>query len=174
MKTYIQSFAGMLALAISVSSIAASLPNDIVVDIDFGSPSGYTDIEIDGFSGEREQAVILDLIRVEFEENASKYLPNGYTLRIQVRDIDLAGYHEPLYSGYDDIRIMRSVYPPRLEFSYTVLDDEQIIIEQGDPSLIDLNYLWKMALPSQRNDTAFYVKSLLKDWARHDLGYALK
>ena len=174
MKTMKLAIACMLAAAQYIPSSVAAQEQEAIVTIDFGNPSGFTDIEIGGFSGEKEHAIIFDLIRSEFEKSARSYLPNGYTLEIRVQDIDLAGYHEPFYPRYDDIRIMRSVYPPRFKFNYTVLDDDQIIVEQGSPTLTDLNYLWKITLPSQRNDTAFFVRSLVKDWARHDLGSRLK
>ena len=72
----------MLAVALALASINASQRHDVTVSIDFGNPSGFTNIEIDGFSGEKEQSIIFDLLREEFEENASSYLPDGYTLNI--------------------------------------------------------------------------------------------
>ena len=72
----------MLAVALALASINASQRHDVTVSIDFGNPSGFTDIEIDGFSGEKEQSIIFDLLCEEFGENAGSYLPDGYTLNI--------------------------------------------------------------------------------------------
>ncbi|MBT5168258.1 MAG: hypothetical protein HOL92_07240 [Opitutales bacterium] len=72
----------MLAVALALASINASQRHDVTVSIDFGNPSGFTNIEIDGFSGEKEQSIIFDLLREAFEENASSYLPDGYILNI--------------------------------------------------------------------------------------------
>ena len=174
MKTRILVYATILGLAISLTSHAKSRVGDVEVSIDFGSPSRYTDIEIEGFSGEREQRIVKDLIRGEIERQASLYLPSGYALEVHVEDIDLAGYHEPLYPEYDRIRIMRATYPPRFEFRFAVKDDDRILVEEGARSLTDLNYLWRLDLPSRKQEIAYYVRSLLKDWARAELPAAVE
>jgi len=174
MKTTKRVFAGLLTIALALSSVDAAHQRDVTVSIDFGNPSGFSDIEIDGFSGDKEQSIIFDLLRGEFEENAGTYLPHGYTLNVKIQDIDLAGYHEPLYPRFDGVRIMKSIYPPRLNFCYAILDDDQLIVEEGNSSLSNVSYLHGFSLSSRRNDTAYYVRSLIKDWARQDLGYKLK
>jgi hypothetical protein len=173
-KTTKLALAGFLAAALALSSIDAAQQHDVTVSVDFGNPSGFSDIEIDGFSGDKEQTIIFDLLRGEFEENAGTYLPDGYTLNVHIQDIDLAGYHEPLYPRFDGVRIMKSIYPPRLNFSYAILDDDQLIVEEGTSALSDLSYLHGFSLSSRRNDPAYYVRSLIKGWARQDLGYKLK
>jgi|TARA_B110000495_G_scaffold203367_1_gene226745 hypothetical protein len=174
MKTTKRVFAGLLTIALALSSVDAAQQRDVTVSIDFRNPSGFSDIEIDGFSGDKEQSIIFDLLRGEFEENAGTCLPDGYTLNVEIQDIDLAGYHEPLYPRFDGVRIMKSIYPPRLNFSYAILDDDQLIVEEGNSSLSNVSYLHGFSLSSRRNDTAYYVRSLIKDWGRQDLGYKLK
>lgn len=34
---------------------------------------------------------------------------------------------------------MKSVYPPRLKFRHAILDDDQLIVEEGVSALIDLS-----------------------------------
>ena len=162
--------AALLGIALTLPSHAATQNNNVEVSIDFGNPSNYTDIEIDGYAGTREQDIILDIVRSEFSRNAQLYLPNGYKMETRVDDIDLAGYHEPMYPQYDQIRIMKPIYPPRFKFSYAVTNKDGIIVREGNASLTDLNYLWRLALPSQRSQTAFYVRTLIKDWFRDELG----
>jgi|TARA_B110000037_G_scaffold221299_1_gene291689 hypothetical protein len=174
MKTTKRVFAGLLTIALALSSVDAAQQRDVTVSIDFRNPSGFSDIEIDGFSGDKEQSIIFDLLRGEFKENAGTCLPDGYTLNVEIQDIDLAGYHEPLYPRFDGVRIMKSIYPPRLNFSYAILDDDQLIVEEGNSSLSNVSYLHGFSLSSRRNDTAYYVRSLIKDWGRQDLGYKLK
>lgn len=174
MKTRIIAFATLLSLSIALTDFAKTNASDAKVSIDFGSPSRYTDIEIDGFSGEREHSIVKEIIRAELERQANLYLPNGYTLEVSLEDIDFAGYHEPLYPQYDHVRIMRASYPPRFEFRFAVLDDDQLVVEEGTRSLTDLNYLWRLDLPSRKQETAYYVRSLLKDWARSELPAAFE
>ncbi len=165
--------AGIVAMALCLSATAKARDNSVDVSIDFGSPSEYTDIETGALTSQKDKHYVLDLIRDEFLDNANRYLPSGYTLEVNIQDIDLAGEYEFFYTRYDDTRIMRSVYPPRLKFSYLIRDDE-IIVEQGEESLIDLNYLWTATPLSQRNETAYYVKTLVADWLRSDIARKLK
>ncbi|GEM_PF-7029466 len=69
---------------------------------------------------------------------------------------------------------MKSVYSPRLKFRHPILDDDQLIVEEGVSALTDLSYLHGISLSSRRNEPAYYVRSLVKDCARQDLGYKLK
>lgn len=69
---------------------------------------------------------------------------------------------------------MKSVYPPRLKFRHAILDDDQLIVEEGVSALTDLSYLHGISLSSRQNELAYYVRSLVKDCARQDLGYKLK
>ncbi len=169
MKTYHRAVAGLLSLTIGLAGLARSERENRDVSIDFGSPSGYTDIEIEGYSGDREQRIVLEAIRSEMEDQARLYLPIEYALEVRVDDIDLAGYYEPMYPKYDRVRIMRATYPPRFDFRFAVREAEGGVLLEGERSLADLNFLWRLDLPSRKQETAYYVRSLLKDWARSEL-----
>jgi hypothetical protein len=88
-------------------------------------------------------------------------------LEVRFTDIDLAGEYEPQRGPrFDDIRIMREIYPPRMVLEFRLLDADGKVLAQGTRHLIDMNY--------QSNITPFndeplrYDKALLTDWMRSE------
>ena len=68
----------------------------------------------------------------------------------------------------DDVRIMRNIYPPRINLQFTVTDAQGRVIDQGERKLVDNAYLYG---PTRLSDTdpLRYEKRLLDDWLRREL-----
>ncbi len=50
----------------------------------------------------------------------NRYLRPGENLRIDVRDINLAGYYNTVRNGLDNTRILNANSPPSMVVSYTL------------------------------------------------------
>ena len=82
-----------------------------------------------------------------------------------ITDINLAGEYEPWRSiDFDDIRIVKSIYPPRITFTYELKDEEGNIIKSGEEKLVDMNFDWKIRI--NYSDDLFYDKAMITDWFR--------
>lgn len=113
----------------------------------------------------------------EWQRSLSEYLrkradivlPEGQRLEVTIDDIKLAGAYEP-WRGPDlqDVRIMKDVYPPRVDLHYRLLAADGTSIREGDNKLRDMGYLQR-TLPFS-NDPLRYDKRLIDDWLRKEFG----
>ena len=148
------------ALALPVLAVAP-LPAAAEVTVTYVAPERFRDRE---FRQERSRASALAEFDKAFERLATRHLPAGQDLAIEVLDIDLAGDFEPWNFDYRNVRIMRATTPPRIRFRYTLTQGGQVLA-RDEVRLSDMNYL---ADPAARNSTERFAhdKRLLEDWFR--------
>jgi hypothetical protein len=105
------------------------------------------------------QKVLGDYLR----RRAERLLPPGQRLVVTIDDIKLAGDYEP-WRGVDmqDVRILKDLYPPRMDLHFRLTDASGKILREGSAKLRDLAYLQR-ALPND-NDPLRYDKRLIGDW----------
>jgi hypothetical protein len=78
-------------------------------------------------------------------------------------DIDLVGEYEPWRGPqFSDVRIVKSIYPPRFKFAYKITDAAGKTVKEGKEELRDLAF--DMRLTIDRQDPLRYEKDILKDW----------
>lgn len=94
---------------------------------------------------------------------AERLLPPGQRLVVTIEDIKLAGDYEP-WRGVDmqDVRILKDLYPPRINLHFRLTDASGATVREGSAKLRDLAYLQR-ALPND-NDPLRYDKRLIADW----------
>lgn len=99
-----------------------------------------------------------------FAELAKK-LPEGYSWNVIVTDIDLAGDVNHMFTQTgQQIRVIKDIFIPRINFSYTLLDQSKaIVIEQQELKLKDMGFMTRTT--SGRADRPFeYEKIMLERW----------
>jgi len=139
-----------------------------LVEVELQNVEHYHDIE---FEGHEDPARFSSEMREYLKKAVDKHLPEGFTLSVTFTQVDLAGEYEPWRgTDYHTIRIMKSIYPPRLEFNYQLYAKDGSLIEEGDARLTDLNYLTKANPVQEKNEVLYYEKELLKRWIRNELG----
>ena len=132
-------------------------------DVVFEQPEKFTDVKDSDFGTDKGRDAILERLREYLVERADKALPAGQKLVITFTDIDLAGEYEPWRGPqFSDVRIVKSIYPPRLNFSYKITDAAGKTVKEGKEDLRDLAF--EMRLTSDRQDTLRYEKDILRDW----------
>ncbi len=133
-------------------------------EVVFEQPEKFTDVKDSDFGTENGRDAILERLREYIIERADKALPAGQKLVITFTDIDLAGEYEPWRGPqFSDVRIVKSIYPPRLKFSYKIIDFVAgRTLKEGNEDLRDLAF--EMRLTADRQDTLRYEKDILRDW----------
>lgn len=106
----------------------------------------------------------------KFFNNYSKELSEDQSLSIKIIDLDLAG-HVELGSTYD-IRVMKDIHFPRMDFRYTLTDADGKVLKEGEANLKDMNYLyhdrsWKRA---RYKEGFYYEKRMFREWFEETLG----
>ena len=103
----------LLALALTLWTNAATAQ----VTVRFIEPERYTDAENRFGSGATLQVTLGEIRRI-FEGLATRGLPPGRTLAIDVLDIDLAGIERPGADVPFGLRVVSDISPPRFRLRY--------------------------------------------------------
>lgn len=134
-------------------------------EVNFFEPQKFTDVK-DSQMGDFERTTYLDSIRDHLLEQAKYYVPEGHKLSVTFTDIDMAGDFEPWRGPrFDDIRIVKDIYPPRVSLAFRLTDAEGNVVKEGKRELRDLAFMMKINM-SFRDDPVRHEKGLLDDWLR--------
>lgn len=94
-------------------------------------------------------------------------LPPSYRAEVVITDVDMAGEFEPWRrSGFDDVRIVKDLYPPRINLSFRVVNAAGETVLNGDRKLRDLNFMY--AARPLNSDPLRHEKELLAKWIRKE------
>ena len=104
----------------------------------------------------------LDELHRYIDRESRVYLADGQRLTVTFTDIDLAGDFRPDRARADNIRIIKEIYRPRLQFSYSVADATGKVINSGEENLTDMNFMSRLRM--SHSEELFYEKAMLKDW----------
>ncbi|MCW5550024.1 MAG: DUF3016 domain-containing protein [Opitutaceae bacterium] len=166
MKTYTALFlsAALLAAPFATASESAS-----PVEVLFAkAPDEYTDVRDSWAPTEKGQLANLEVLKKHIEQRAAGYLTDGQKLTVTLTEVDLAGDFEPWRTrqGLDDVRIVKEIYPPRIDLEFKLTDASGNVVSEGKRELRDLAFMMKLAV--DRNDAFRHEKELINDWLRRD------
>lgn len=153
-------FAGTV-LALLVSTVAAKAG----VVVQFVAPDRFADADFRRPA--RREALMRELERY-LQGLGERYLPPQQTLAITITDLDLAGRYEPFNTGFNEVRVMRDITPPRITLSYRLTAGRQTLAT-GDETVSDLNYLSNIRARNASGSLP-YEKAMLDDWFRRRFG----
>jgi hypothetical protein len=165
-------FLTALLVALPLASPAAPPPPkniDSRMQVNFFEPEKFTDVKMTMMGDDRDRDDLLGRIRDHLIEQARYYVPVGQTLEITFTDIDMAGDFEPWRGAqWEDVRVVKDIYPPRMTLNFRLVDGEGNILKQGKRELRDMSFLLKLSI--DRNDTLRHEKAMLEDWLRSEFG----
>lgn len=163
----------LFAFTLAGMTVAAGLHGanvngaNALAEVNFLEPSKFTDVK-DHDMGDYERTTYLDSLRDHLLEQAKYFVPPGYKLSVTFTDIDMAGDFEPWRGPrFSDIRIVKDIYPPRIELSFQLTDAAGNVVKEGKRELRDLAFLSKITM-SFRDDPMRHEKALIDDWLRDE------
>lgn len=143
---------------------AASAPR---ITAEYVNPEKFTDFRDGIFDTDKGRQHLIEQIN-EHLATLGERLPAGQRLEIRFTDINLAGEFEPWRGPhFDEIRILKDIYSPRMEFSYRVLDASGSVLREGTEKLSDMAYLMNLS-PIGSHDGLRHDKQMLTDWVRRE------
>lgn len=167
MKTSTYLMAAVLGLMPALASHAAQTRTIARADVAFFEPQKFTDVK-DSYMGDYERTTYLDSIRDHLLEQAKYYVPEGHHLSVTFNDIDMAGDFEPWRGPrWDDVRIVKDIYPPRIQLAFRLTDAQGNVVKEGKRDLRDLAFMMKINM-AFRDDPVRHEKALLDDWLRSE------
>ncbi|WP_342622250.1 DUF3016 domain-containing protein [Pseudomonas alkylphenolica] len=154
-----------VALSLLASSGLAQTPPAATVEVNYDKPEHFRDASLDSNGYERgADAHVMQELRSYLQTLGKRYLPPGQTLRINIRDIDLAGRYEPWHAQAYTIRFMRDITWPSIDLHY-VLSQQGQLLNQADAHLTDKFYLQRPGR-SATSDRLYAEKAMLEEWFR--------
>jgi hypothetical protein len=157
-----------LIVAALLPSIAAAQP---AVEVKFGDLSKFSDLRMSILTTERDRASLAEELKSHLEQSAAAHLREGARLAVTITDVDMAGEYPPVSGSLTrDVRVIKDVYPPRIDLDFTLTRADGSVERQGHRELRDAGFLWS-ASPIAR-DRLVHEKGLLDLWIRQELGPA--
>ncbi|MDE2155637.1 MAG: DUF3016 domain-containing protein [Xanthomonadaceae bacterium] len=148
---------------VSVAARAATLPGN--VNVHYKDPQHFTEAKR-SFGRHRIDADdYLNPLKAYIAERASRILAPGQRLDIEVTDVDRAGEYEPWRGPrFDDVRIIKDIYPPRIDLDFTLYGADGKVLREGHRKLRDAAFLSRASATDR--DPLRYEKSLVDLWLR--------
>jgi DUF3016 family protein len=154
-----------LAAALSLHAAGSAAPRTEVI---FDHPEKFTDVKDSDLPTDKGRDAILANIRDFLVHRTESMIPEGDKLTITFTDIDLAGDFEPWRGAqYDNVRIVKAIYPPAFKFTYSVTDPSGKVVREGSEDIRDMNFQFRVTIDA--SDPLHYEKDILDDWARAKL-----
>ncbi len=136
------------------------------ITVNFKDADKFTDAR-ERFVGDTSQ-YYLDELAKHLKEVAAPHLAAGQKLTVTFTDIDLAGDFIPGgRPGQEDVRIIKSIYYPRMTLSFQLQDANGTVLKEGERHLTDMNFQMNLNLVG-RNDPLYYDKPLLDRWVAQE------
>ncbi|MCL1141173.1 DUF3016 domain-containing protein [Shewanella gaetbuli] len=139
-----------------------------VVKIEWQEPDNYRDIKTSNDIQSRFETRFFETMTKNINKQAEKTLAPNQTLVMQVTDVDLAGDMRPTFGATSgDLRVVKDLYPPRMNFSYQILEGETVVIA-GDEKLRDMSFMQR--LNRLNNDRPFTSETIMmQDWLKRTI-----
>jgi len=139
--------------------LVAPLATAATAEVTWTEPDKYRDIRPGEENRKRFQERVFKNLEEHFSELAAK-LPADQVLKINVTNLDLAG---DVRVGMREIRVVKDLYFPRMDFSYQLLNADQLVVKEEQVDLKDMSFLMGSNM-RYRNDSFGYEKKMLDDW----------
>jgi hypothetical protein len=150
----------MLKRTLLALAALAAAPTQAAVDVAFVSPERYTDA-----SNERwEMDSNLKSLAEHMRKAGERYIAPNETLRIEVLDVDLAGWSKWAGSGPNKLRVARGGADfPQMKFRYT-LESASRGNRSGEADLRDLGYQNHGLQSRAASEPMYYEKRMIDAW----------
>lgn len=134
------------------------------IEVKYLEPDNFTDIGDNPMASEKSREADLNDLRRHIVTRAAHYIPEGQRLEVTFTDIDRAGAFESWRPPpASDTRIVKTIYPPTMKFSYRLTDVNGNVVKQGERTLSDPNFQINIGLVD-RSDPIYHEKNLIDRW----------
>jgi len=164
-----------VAITIALASASATLcaapqpAADSRVQIDWTKPADFSEEKTyagTGFGRESPDEWLDDLAN-HLRYRAERILPQDQHLKVTFTNVQLAGSYEPWRGPrWDDVRIVKDIYSPRIDLTFTLTDASGSVVKEGERKLRDPAFMQRGIL--NQNDPLRYEKRMLDDWLREE------
>jgi hypothetical protein len=152
---------------VTVVAQAATSPDH--VSVHYKDPKNFSEAKLSVGIHLTDTDAYLKPLKAYIAERASRVLAPGQRMDIEVTDVKRAGEYEPWRGPrFDDVRIIKEVYPPRIDLNFTLYDGDGKVVKQGSRKLRDVAFM-SHGFPNNQ-DSLRYEKGLIDQWLRRGEG----
>lgn len=158
-----------------ISAVTLGFSNQVLaqakVEIEWDKPEKFRDVRPSNQSRKRFRESTFEDIN-KYMNELSLVLPNNQKLLMKVSDLDLAGQvwpasHLGLGYGGSDVRIVKNIDIPRINFSYKLLNESGEVVQQAEVNLKDMSFLDR-SHHLFKSESLRYEKSMLQRWFKQE------
>ncbi|WP_434939227.1 DUF3016 domain-containing protein [Shewanella sp. HL-SH8] len=143
-----------------------------IVKVEWLEPDNYNDIKASNELQSRFENRFFETMTKNINKQAEKTLKPNQKLEMQVSNVDLAGDMRPTFGATTgDLRVVKELYPPKMTFTYQILEDNKVIIS-GDEKLTDMSFLSRISRINERPFSA--ETTMLNDWLKRTVAPQLE
>ena len=160
-----------------ISTVTLGLSSQVLaqakVEIEWDKPEKYRDVRPSNESRKRFREATFKRIH-EYMNKLALALPDNKTLLMKVSDLDLAGQvwpasHIGLGHSASDVRVIKNIDIPRINFSYQLLDESGAVVQQAEVKLKDMSFLDR-SNRFFKSESLRYEKDMLQRWFKKEFG----
>jgi hypothetical protein len=149
--------AAALAAACTIAAAATAT-------VEYVNPEKFTDAGRSYSHGERESN--LGQLKDHLIERAAKLLPADQKLTVTVTDVDLAGAYDKRQSISNEVRVVKEIYPPRIDLTFKLEGADGTVLKEGSRNLRDPQFM--NGGLRYKGEALGYEKELIDDWLRRE------
>jgi hypothetical protein len=153
----------LCGLVLSLPSISQEAP----VQVQYVHAEEFADVGNRRFSDERIRAAYLDQLRGHLVKRAAALLTAGERLNVSVTELDMAGEFEAWRPPSGEARVVKDIYPPRIDLSFSLAAGDGKVIKEGERRLRDPAFL--AGANQYPDDPLRYEKALIDRWLEQEL-----
>ncbi len=143
--------------------------NNDQVNVSWTDPAQFTEAKYGRQFHQPEPEIWLTDFQKLLVRRASAVLKPGQHLDIKITNVKLAGQVEPFHGpGATDVRVIRSIYPPEIDLSFTLTGADGQVLDSGERKLRDPAFLDRGS--ASRSETYRFERRLLEDWISTEFG----
>lgn len=154
-------------MAFAMMSFSAMSAETNKVEVKWLEPEKYRDVRAANGGNKAFRERVFKNLEQHFAKMANEVLPQNVTLKVKVTDLDLAGDVRYNHSAFRDIRLVKRIYWPSIEFEYELLEQGKVI-KSETVTLKDLSFMDRASKLRNRN-SYYYEQRIITDWFIDDL-----
>ena len=162
----------LVAAAPPVAQVPKQSPEGVpagIVSVTYADPKRMSDARQSPRETDRARRAWLDALSLHLADRAAPLLAPDQRLDVYLTDLQRAGAFEPgRGAGAGDVRIVRDIYPPRIDLNFTLRTGSGRVLRQGQRQLRDAMFMSRSA--ASASDPLRYEKALVDDWLHTEFG----
>lgn len=132
------------------------------VKVQWHEPESYTDVRAANGGNKVFRERVFKNLEKHFNKMAGEVLPEHLALNVKVTNLNLAGDVRYNYAAHRDIRLVKRIYWPSIEFEYQLLDQGNVI-KTEQIKLKDMSFMDRGSSIRNRG-SYFYEERIITDW----------